>query len=72
MKQPTWVSLRMFDYCLMVECHPDNIAPALFGDFIGAFTDTARVEIPLSEVLTEFSKDTDTSLRLLQSFLLFI
>ncbi|KAF6231256.1 hypothetical protein HO173_010588 [Letharia columbiana] len=53
---------RMFDYCLMVERHPDNIAPALFGGFIGAFMDIARIEIPLSEVLPKLSGDTDTSL----------
>ena len=46
---------RMFDYCLMVESHPHNIAPALFGDFIGVFMDAPRIEIPLSEVLTKFS-----------------
>lgn len=34
--------------------------------------DTARMKIPLSEVLTKFSEDTDTSLRLLELFLLFI
>ena len=53
---------RMFDYCLMIERHPDNIAPALFGGFIGAFVDNARIEIPLSEVLPKLSGDTDTSL----------
>lgn len=53
---------RMFDYCLMIERHPDNIAPALFGGFIGAFVDRARIEIPLSEVLPKLSRDTDTSL----------
>lgn len=53
---------RMFDFCLMVERHPDNIAPALFGGFIGAFVDTARIEIPLSEILPKLSGDTDTGL----------
>lgn len=53
---------RMFDYCLMVERHPDNIAPALFGGLIGAFVDTARIKIPLNEVLPKLSGDTDTSL----------
>ena len=52
---------RMFDYCLMVERHLDNVAAALFGGFVGAFmktlspADIARSEIPLSEVLPEFS-----------------
>ena len=57
---------RMFDYCLMVERHPDNIAAALFGGFVGTFmktlspADTARSEIPLSEVLPELSGGRDT------------
>ena len=57
---------RMFDYCLMVERHPDNVAAALFGSFVGTFMrplspeDTARVEIPLSEVLPELSGGVDT------------
>lgn len=53
---------RMFDYCLMIERHPDNIAPALFGGFVGAFVDPARIGAPLSEVLPKLSGDTDTSL----------
>ena len=52
----------MFDYCLMIERHPDNIAPALFGGIIGAFVNTSRIEIPLSDVLPKLSGDTDTSL----------
>jgi len=57
---------RMFDYCLMVERHPDNLAAALFGGFVGTFIrtlspeDTARIEIPLSEVLPELSGGIDT------------
>ena len=57
---------RMFDYCLMVERHPDNVAAALFGGFVGTFmktlspADTARSEIPLSEVLPELSGGIDT------------
>ena len=56
----------MFDYCLMVERHPDNVAAALFGGFVGTFmktlspADTARSEIPLSEVLPELSGGIDT------------
>lgn len=53
---------RIFDYCLMVERHPDNIAAALFGGLIGAFMDTARIEIPLSEVLPKLSGGTDTGI----------
>ncbi|KAL9035637.1 MAG: hypothetical protein Q9214_006489 [Letrouitia sp. 1 TL-2023] len=56
----------MFDYCLMVERHPDNVAAALFGGFVGTFmktlspADTARVEIPRSEVLPELLGGIDT------------
>ena len=56
---------RMFDYCLMVERHPDNVGAALFGGFVGTFmktlsaVDTARVEIPLSEILPELSGGVD-------------
>ena len=53
---------RIIDCCLMVERHPDNIASDLFGGFIGAFVDTARIEIPLSEVLPKLSGDADTGL----------
>ncbi len=59
---------RMFDYCLMVERHPDNVGAALFGGFVGTFmktlslVDTARIEIPLSEVLPELSGGVDTGL----------
>lgn len=53
---------RMFDYCLMVERHPDNIAAALFGGLTGAFMDNARIEIPLSEILPKLSGGTDVGL----------
>lgn len=52
---------RMFDYCLMIERHPDNIAPALFGGFVGAFVDTVRIDIPLDEILPQLSGITDTT-----------
>jgi homoserine kinase len=47
---------RMLDYCLMVERHPDNVAAALFGGFVGTYLnelsqeDLQRTEIPLAEV----------------------
>lgn len=50
---------RMLDYCLMIERHPDNVAAALYGGFVGTYlndldpADTERKEIPLSEVLPE-------------------
>ena len=53
----------MSDYCLMIECYPDNNAPALFGDFIAAFIDTTQI-LP-NGVLPNLSEDTHTSLRLL-------
>ncbi|KAK3365801.1 GHMP kinase [Lasiosphaeria ovina] len=48
---------RLFDFCLMIERHPDNVGAALFGGFVGTYLkpltpeDVARTEIPLSEVL---------------------
>lgn len=48
---------RLLDYCLMIERHPDNVAAALYGGFVGTYlneldpADMARKEIPLSEVL---------------------
>ena len=66
---------RMSDYCQRVERHPHLIAPAPFGDFIGAFMDTARIGIPLSEALPKPSMDMviqTVTQRLLKSFLLSI
>ncbi|KAG0346256.1 hypothetical protein BG004_002058 [Podila humilis] len=46
---------RMLDYCLMVERHPDNVAPALFGGFVASFlrelspSDLEPESIPRSE-----------------------
>ena len=28
---------RMLDYCLMIERHPDNVAAALCGGFVGTY-----------------------------------
>lgn len=59
---------RMMDYCLMIERHPDNIAAAMKGGFVGSFlrelsgTDLERIEIPLTEVLPETSGGADTGL----------
>ncbi|KAI9723694.1 MAG: Trihydroxynaphthalene reductase [Candelaria pacifica] len=50
---------RILDYCLMIERHPDNVAAALYGGFVGTYlnslgtADMERKEIPLSEVLPE-------------------
>ncbi|KAF9366830.1 hypothetical protein BGX34_006099 [Mortierella sp. NVP85] len=46
---------RMLDYCLMVERHPDNVAPALFGGFVASFLrelepeELEPISIPRSE-----------------------
>lgn len=57
---------RMLDFCLMIERHPDNVAAALYGGFVGTYlnelnpADLARKEIPLSEVLPEPAGGVDT------------
>ncbi|KAG9232964.1 ribosomal protein S5 domain 2-type protein [Amylocarpus encephaloides] len=57
---------RMLDYCLMIERHPDNVAAALYGGFVGTYLndlskeDTERKEIPLSEVLPAPAGGVDT------------
>ena len=59
---------RMLDYCLMIERHPDNVAAALYGGFVGTYlneldpVETQRKEIPLSEVLPEPAGGVDTGL----------
>jgi homoserine kinase len=59
----------MLDYCLMEERHPDNVAAALYGGFVGTYLnelspeDTERLEIPLSEVLPQPAGGVDTGLR---------
>ncbi|KAL2118470.1 hypothetical protein VTJ04DRAFT_8130 [Mycothermus thermophilus] len=60
---------RLFDFCLMIERHPDNVGAALFGGFVGTYLkplapeDVARVEIPLSEVLPAPAGGIDTGVR---------
>jgi homoserine kinase len=59
---------RMLDFCLMIERHPDNVAAALFGGFVGSYLkdldqdDMKRKEIPLSEVLPAPAGGLDTGL----------
>ena len=59
---------RMLDYCLMVERHPDNIAAALYGGFVGTLLNelspdmAARLEVPLAEVLPAPAGGVDTGL----------
>ncbi|KAJ9134699.1 Homoserine kinase [Coniochaeta hoffmannii] len=57
---------RLFDFCLMIERHPDNVGAALYGGFVGTYLnplkpeDVARKEIPLSEVLPTPAGGEDT------------
>ncbi|KIX10593.1 homoserine kinase [Rhinocladiella mackenziei CBS 650.93] len=59
---------RLLDFCLMVERHPDNVAAALYGGFVGTYlneldpADMARKEVPLSEVLPQPAGGLDTGL----------
>ena len=60
---------RMLDFALMIERHPDNVAAALFGGFVGTYLselnpeDMARKEVPLAEVLPAPAGGIDTGLR---------
>ena len=60
---------RILDYSLMIERHPDNVAAALYGGFVGTYLREldpeamARIEIPLSEVLPTPAGGVDTGLR---------
>lgn len=59
---------RILDYCLMIERHPDNVAAALYGGFVGSYLkelnpdDMQRKEIPLAEVLPAPQGGEDTGL----------
>ncbi|RKF53167.1 Homoserine kinase [Erysiphe neolycopersici] len=59
---------RMLDYCLMIERHPDNVAAALYGGFVGTYlndlspADLSRIEIPASEVLSPPVGGVDTGI----------
>lgn len=59
---------RLLDFALMVERHPDNVAAALYGGFVGTYLneldpeDMARVEVPLAEVLPQPAGGKDTGL----------
>jgi homoserine kinase len=60
---------RILDFALMVERHPDNVAAALYGGFVGTYlneldpVDMARKEVPLSEVLPQPAGGVDTGLK---------
>nr|POE56553.1 homoserine kinase [Quercus suber] len=59
---------RILDFCLMIERHPDNVAAALYGGFVGSYLkelnpeDMKRKEIPLAEVLPAPQGGIDTGL----------
>lgn len=59
---------RLLDFALMVERHPDNVAAALYGGFVGTYLNEldpeamARKEVPLSEVLPAPAGGVDTGL----------
>ncbi|ORX37021.1 homoserine kinase [Kockovaella imperatae] len=55
--------VRLLDFALMVERHPDNVTAALIGGFVGSYLkelspeDTSAASIPLAEVLPEYPPD---------------
>lgn len=54
---------RMLDYCLLIERHPDNIAAAMLGGFVGLYLNelsaekTAAKNVPLDHILPTESTD---------------
>ncbi|CAI5760111.1 unnamed protein product [Candida verbasci] len=51
---------RLLDYCLMIERHPDNIAPTMLGGFIGSYlNDGVNNDIPLDYILPTDSTPKD-------------
>ncbi|KAK3116154.1 hypothetical protein LTR53_003763 [Teratosphaeriaceae sp. CCFEE 6253] len=59
---------RILDFCLMIERHPDNVAAALYGGFVGSYLKELdpeamkRKEVPLAEVLPAPQGGEDTGL----------
>ncbi|KAK4569797.1 hypothetical protein LTR86_002766 [Recurvomyces mirabilis] len=59
---------RILDFCLMIERHPDNVAAALYGGFVGSYLkeldpeEMKRKEVPLAEVLPAPQGGEDTGL----------
>lgn len=55
--------MRVLDFALMVERHPDNVTAALVGGFVGSYlreldpVAAQAADVPLSEVLPEFPPD---------------
>lgn len=58
---------RLLDYALMIERHPDNVAAALIGGFVGSYLleltgeAAATTQVPLSEVLPEYPENCNES-----------
>ncbi|KAG7661531.1 THR1 [[Candida] subhashii] len=57
--------IRLLDYCLMIERHPDNIAAAMLGGFIGSYLNEMELEhmehknVPLECILPRPSTPQD-------------
>ncbi|ODV81653.1 homoserine kinase [Suhomyces tanzawaensis NRRL Y-17324] len=57
--------VRMLDYCLLIERHPDNIAAAMLGGFVGSYLnelsseETEAKNLPLEYVLPKASTPKD-------------
>ncbi|CAK7897007.1 homoserine kinase [[Candida] anglica] len=57
---------RMLDYCLLIERHPDNIAAAMLGGFVGSYLnelspeETTAKNVDLEYILPKYNK-TDES-----------
>jgi len=55
--------VRLLDFALMVERHPDNVTAALVGGFVGSYLKeldeeaASAASVPLSEVLPEYPPD---------------
>lgn len=61
---------RMLDYCLLIERHPDNIAAAMLGGFVGSYlnqlseSETQAKNVPLDHILPkETTPQTDYETR---------
>lgn len=55
--------IRMLDYCLMIERHPDNVAAAMLGGFVGSYLNELSDEevkaklVPLTSILPTHTTD---------------
>lgn len=57
--------LRLMDYCLMIERHPDNVAAAMLGGFVGSYLnelseeDELHKNVPLEYILPKQTTPAD-------------